>query len=69
MGKGQSGVKSWMDTCPYCGERYRHTNFMVRYVEGGEVLDFCTQYTNHDRMARAIRTDTHKIACKRKHGK
>lgn len=68
MGKGQSGVKSWMDTCPYCGERYRHTNFMARYVDDkGQLVSFYDRYMHPS--IHQHRTDTHQIACRRKQGK
>lgn len=68
MGKGQSGVKSWMGICPYCGKRYRYTNFMVRYVDRvGNIVSFYERYMHPEWPH--FRTDTHQLACKRKQDK
>ncbi|KKN37012.1 hypothetical protein LCGC14_0767720 [marine sediment metagenome] len=66
MGKGQSGVKSWMDTCPVCGKRYRYTNFMRRYTLNGKVADFQYRYFHNGTNYNYKQTDTHILACERK---
>lgn len=58
---------TWWQICPYCGEIYCYTNFMRRYVLGGKVLSYYTLNVRPELRYKAIQTDTHQIACKRKH--
>ncbi|KKM72173.1 hypothetical protein LCGC14_1423240 [marine sediment metagenome] len=58
---------TWWHTCPICGKRYCYTNFMRRYVLDGKVLSFYSMVMSPYSRYKAEQTDTHQIACKRKH--